>query len=431
MTPLGRTWAGMAVGQALLTRGDRQYVGFYTPERNLVVAGRMLGPRPQDATDWSRQTLSTRLGWDSHNSVALGLDRDGAVHVAGNMHNVPLVYFRSDPGGDVTTLRQVTTMTDPATEGSVTYPQFLNRADGSLIFTHRDGGSGDGATYVNLYDERTASWNRLIDQPLFDGNGSPDDPSRTWSAYAEGPILGPDGLFHLLWVWRNTPDAATNSMLTYARSADLVTWTDSRDNTLATPFTYSAGDVVDAVPDHGGLLNGNARIGFDVTGSVLITYHKYDPAGDSQLYAARPGHIGWEIRRISDWRGRWEFGGHGTIDFEIALVGSEVLPNGDIEVNYLGHGRPFTIIVNPELITVTQLATSPLPDRVAGVRGTFAGLRVNVCRDSGYGLGSNTPRGTYVLRWESLGVNRDSPRHCWPSQGADLEVILLRPRLGS
>ncbi|MGX1542594.1 BNR repeat-containing protein [Streptomyces adustus] len=415
----------MPVGQDLLTRGDRQYVAFYTPERDLVVADRKLGSRPQGTTDWTRKTLGTRLGWDSHNSVALGLDRDGALHVAGNMHNVPLLYFRSNPSGDVTTLREVTAMSDPATESSVTYPQFLNRADGSLVFTHRDGGSGDGATYFNLYDERTASWSRLIDRPLFDGNGSQDNPSDTWSAYAEGPILGPDGLFHLLWVWRNTPDAATNSMLTYARSADLVTWTDSRGNPLATPFTYAAGDVVDPVPDHGGLLNGNARVAFDAQGSVLITYHKYDQAGNSQIYAARPGRTGWEIRRISDWRGRWQFSGHGTLDFEITLLGSEVLTSGDIEVNYLAHGQPFSIIVNPDLIAVTQRPTSPLPDRVAAVRGTFVGLKVNVCRDSGDGRGPISASGTYLLRWESLGANRDRPRHSWPTDGTDLEVILL------
>ncbi|NYI04495.1 BNR repeat-containing protein [Allostreptomyces psammosilenae] len=421
---LGRTWAGMVVEQALLTRGNRQYVGFYDTARRMVVAGRTLG----DASEWTYQVLPTTLGWDSHNHIALGLDRSGALHVSGNMHNDPLVYFRSAPGGDVTTLRRVTNMIGPRTERSVTYPQFLNRADGSLVFTHRDGGSGDGVTYANLYHEESAAWTRLVDRPLFDGAGSAADPAATWSAYFQGPTTGPDGRFHLLWVWRGAPDAATNSMLSYASSTDLVNWTDHRGAPLATPFTYGGGDVVDPVPERAGLLNGNAKIGFDADGRILITYHKYDRAGNSQIYAARPGQGSWEIRQISDWRGRWDFGGFGTINFHVALLGSRVLRNGHIQVDFVGYGRPTSIILDSDLTPITQCPTPPLPAQAATVRGDHPGLRVNIGHDSGDGATTATPRGRYLLRWESLDANRDQPRDAWPTQGSEMEVLLLGRR---
>ena len=52
---------------------------------------------------------------------------------------------------------------------------------------------------------------------LFDGQGRRN-------AYPLGPVTGPDGRFHVVWVWRDTPDCATNNNLSYARSRDLIHW---------------------------------------------------------------------------------------------------------------------------------------------------------------------------------------------------------------
>ena len=422
---LGITWAGMYVVQDLLTRGDKQYVAFYDTDRQMVVAERSLGDEIGDESDWSYKVLPTTLGWDSHNATALGLDRNGTLHVSGNMHNVPLIYFRSAVGGDVSTLTQVATMVSSETENSATYPKFLNRADGSLVFTYRNGSSGSGDTYFNVYDEAAGQWSRLIDLPLFNGNGTDANPTGTWNAYFEGPTLGPDGNFHMLWVWRDTPDSATNSMLSYARSSDLLTWFDAQGNPLATPFRYGEGDVVDPIPNFGGLLNGNARLGFDGDGNVLITYHKYDADGDSQLYAARPDGAAWQISQISDWTGRWSFGGGGTITTDVSMAGSTALDNGDIQVSYRCYGKLMAIVVDSSLQPITQITASGLPSEVTTVRGDYPGLRVYTKRDSGHVTGPPTDRGTYLLRWESLPQNLDQPREEWPEEGSVLEVVLL------
>ncbi|MGQ7787252.1 BNR repeat-containing protein [Nesterenkonia sp. K-15-9-6] len=419
---MGEAWAGMYVGFALLTSGADQYVGYWDAQRRLVVAHRQLdGDSP-----WVRQVLDETLGWDSHNHISLGLDRGGHLHVSGNMHNDPMVYFRTRVPGDVGTLTRYDHLVDPGTEGSVTYPEFAHRQDGRLVFSHRNGGSGDGATYVNIYDEAAQSWRRLLETPLFDG--SDRDGRGSWSAYPQGPELGPDGWFHLLWMWRETPDAATNSLLTYARSRDLVSWVDAHGRPVEVPFTYGTGDLVDPVPPRGGLLNGNARLGFGADGSVHVIYHKYDADGLSQIWAARPGGVesigapgsSWEIRRLTEWERRWDFGGHGTLDFEVEVFGSEAQPDGRVRVDLRAFGERRSIVMDQELRALGEGPTSPWPDGLDVVRGDFPGLQVNMLHGRGVGSGG----GRYVLRWESLPENRDRPYADHP-QGGPLEVVRL------
>ncbi|MFC8800663.1 BNR repeat-containing protein [Promicromonospora sp. NPDC057138] len=415
---VGSTWAGMQVTQRLLTDGNDQYVAYYDVNRGMTIAKHTIGGA------WTYKVLPSTLGWDSHNYVSMGLDRDGNLHVSGNMHNVRLVYFRTTVPGDISTLVRVTNMVSAAAEDSVTYPEFVNRSDGSLVFNYRDGGSGDGVTYFNLYNESTRSWSHIVSAPIFDGNGSASNPSGTWSSYFQGPTKGPDGWFHMIWVWRDSGDAATNSMLTYAKSRDLVNWVTNNGTPLTTPLKYGQGDVIDPVPDRGGLLNGNARIGFDAAGKVLITYHKYDAQGRSQVYAARPNASGtWQINQITNWTGRWSFGGGGSINFQVAMQGSRVLSNGDISVDFFCNGTSGrqSIIIDSSLNRIAQVPSQPLPASVTTVTGTFPGLEVKLESD----LAGATADGQYVLRWETLPGNDDQPRSSYPTGGSTLQVILL------
>ncbi|MFM9458127.1 BNR repeat-containing protein [Streptomyces europaeiscabiei] len=417
--PVDTTWAGMPVTQRVLTHDDDQYVAYYDDARRMTVAHRSLSD-----DSWTTKVLPSTLGWDSHNYVSLGLDRDGNLHVSGNMHNVALVYFRTTVPGDVTSLTRVTTMIDASTENSVTYPEFINRQDGSLVFSHRNGGSGDGVTYFNVYDEASSAWSRLVDEPLFDGEGSDDNPSGTWNAYFENPALGPDGWFHMVWVWRDTGDAATNSQLSYAKSRNLVDWFDSAGHALTTPFRYGEADVIDPVPNGGGLLNGNSKLGFDAEGTPIISYHKYDDDGNSQIYVARPDGSGaWDIHQISDWKGRWSFGGGGSIVFTLSMLGSEVMEDGNIRVDFTCSGEPRSIVIDGGLYPVAEASTPELPGEITDVRGTYPGLAVRLQAD----LADRNDTGTYYLRWESLPHNQDKPRTDWPREGSALEVVLLGP----
>ena len=215
MVDITDVWSGHPVAFSLVTRGDQQFAAFFDADRRMTVAQRTLG-----TTTWRLTRLDNTLGWDSHNYVAMAIDSTGFLHVSGNMHNVPLIYYRSTRALDANSLARVTSMVG-SNEQSVTYPEFFQGPTGNLVFIYRDGGSGNGNHIFNTYDTGTRAWRRLLGTPLTDGQGQRN-------AYPLGPVLGPDGFYHLVWVWRDTPDAATNHDLSYARSRDLVTWRRQR-----------------------------------------------------------------------------------------------------------------------------------------------------------------------------------------------------------
>jgi len=99
-------------------------------------------------------------------------------------------------------------------EGSVTYPLFMKLPDGRLLFSYRNGSSGNGNQLINVYDTTSKTWSRFLAAPMFDGES-------LRSAYTTVTRLGADGKFHMGWVWRDTPGAETNSKLSYMESAQI------------------------------------------------------------------------------------------------------------------------------------------------------------------------------------------------------------------
>lgn len=171
----------------------------------------------------------------------MAVDRDGHLHVTGNMHVDPLVYFRTTVPGDASSLEQVDSMVDASREQRVTYPVFLDLEGGTLVFRYRDGSSGNGVEYYHQYDEDTQRWTPLVDTAIISGEGERN-------AYAAKPVLGPDGYYHMVWVWRDTPNAATTNNVSCARSADLVSWETSTGEPIPLPITLGSSDVVDPHP---------------------------------------------------------------------------------------------------------------------------------------------------------------------------------------
>jgi hypothetical protein len=305
-----------------------------------------------------------------------------------------------------------------ADEDRVTYPKFMKGPDGGLIFHYRDGSSGNGREIYNRYDEESGVWRRLIDQPLTDGRGERN-------AYLTGPHRGPDGWYHLGWVWRETPDCATNHDPSYARSRDLLDWENAAGEPLALPITLdSAGTVIDPVPTGGGIINGGLRIGFDSHKSVVVSYHKHDEDGHTQAFAARFRDGRWMSRRVSDWRHRWDFGGPGSLpNWEISLGAVE--PHGDgrlaLPFSHQRYGRGRIVLDEKTLEPVETLPRPSLvPPALTKPVSDFPGIQVNWCPDTGE---SPDDSARYVLRWESLGVNRDRAKQSIPEAG---EMLLLK-----
>lgn len=393
-----RVWAGHRVGFCLLTHGNHQFAAYYDAERRMTVAGRKL-----DERRWTLAKLDSTLGWDSHNYVTMAVDRTGCLHVCGNMHVAPLVYFRSDQPLDVNSLRRVPAMTGDA-EKRVTYPEFFHTADGALLFMYRDGKSGDGRTLVNAYDETTQAWTRYLDTPLLDGT------SRSMNAYPADIRRGPDGLFHLVWMWRETPDCRSNLHLSYARSRDLKHWETAGGKAVLLPITPDNLDVVDPTPANSGMINMGFGVGFDPAHRAVIQYHNYDKNGNSQIYLARWENRAWAIRPVSRWDYRWSFEGGGSIPAALGAGPVQTLPDGRLvqSWSHVKYGSG-TWLLDPATLQVTGTIKLPprYPAELARPRTKSPGIGVRWTSD----VTEKPDRDRrYVLRWESLGANRDKPR---------------------
>lgn len=431
-----RVWSAAFVGFSLLTEGHRQYAAYFNDQRRLVVAMRSLDeprftrfvlPSRSDEPP-TRRTSSTVQGWDSHNDVTLAIDGDGHVHLAGNMHASPLTYFRTQKPGDVTTMEQIDAMVG-AEEDQCTYPAFLKSPQGDLLFHYRHGSSGNGVEIYNIYDARGRRWRRFLDTPLICGEGR-------CNAYQRGPLLGPDGRRHLLWMWRDTPDVATNHDLSYARSRDLRHWETAAGQALTLPITpASRGTIVDPVPVEGGLHNSEHHLGFDHRGRVVATYFKHDAAGHTQACAARFEDGRWHVRIISHWEGRHLFRGYGTepSTFGTSLKLGTIEPFGPgrlvLPFRHWRAGEGLLLLDDETLERIDVLPASARPPRapasLSQPRSRFAGMTVRWTDDDG---SSPDPSCRYVLRWESLGPNRDRPRQGPLPENSDLVLYQFRRR---
>ncbi len=410
---VAKVWTGHPVGFSLLTHGQRQFAAFYDAERRMTVASRTL-----DEKGWKFARLPESVKWDSHNYVTLALDDDGYIHLAGNMHCVPLIYFRTARPCAIDTFERIPKMVGRE-EQRCTYPQFRRGANDELLFTYRDGSSGNGNQIHNVYDPTNKTWRRLLDKPLTSGDGK-------MNAYFRGPVRDANGVFHLCWVWRDTPDCATNHDLSYARSKDLVHWETSAGKPLALPITLATAEIVDPVPPGGGMINGNTMLGFDTQNRPIVSYHKFDANGKTQLYNARREANGWRIYQTSDWDYRWAFSGGGSIPFEIRVGAVRTEPDAALSQNY-SHPKAGSGRWELDEQTLKPVGRAPKRPRFPRVHRPAEpkrpGMRVRWREDAG---NSNEPNVRYVLQWETLGPNRDRPRPGPPPAPTMLRLYKLR-----
>ena len=397
---IGQVPSWFPVGFSLLTHGDRQYVAFYNVSHQMTVATRKLGE-----TQWQTHELPTKVGWDSHNYVTMAIDSAGDLHLSGNMHCVPLIYFRTEKAGDITTLKQLP-MTGQL-EKRCTYPNFFRDANGRLLFQYRDGGSGNGSQLYNVYDVATRTWSRLLQTPLFDGQGQRN-------AYALGPVAGPDKLFHLVWVWRETPDCATNHDLSYARSRDLIHWETADGKPVSLPINLQTpGLIVDSVPVGGGIINGCQKLVFDANHRPMIAYHKNDADGNMQLYVTRFESGQWKRQALTQWNKPVEFSGGGTMPF-IGVSLTPPQPFGDngwtLRFRHKDYGSGLIGFRNDTLQPVKATPALHRPDYPAGALRAeveFDEIGIQQAGDLGQ---SGDAKVKYLLVWETLPPCRDRQR---------------------
>lgn len=400
VSEVGHVFAGFPVGFCLLTHGNRQYVAYYDQERRMTVAARDL-----DAPTWQYHVLPSPVGWDSHNYITMAIDSEGLLHLSGNMHSDPLIYFRTEQAGDIATFQRIKQMTGEE-EVRCTYPKFMFDKQGRLIFHYRSGSSGNGDEIYNIYHPDSRTWTRLLDQPLTDGQGERN-------AYARGPVLGPDGRFHLHWVWRENPDCSTNRNLSYARSPDLLHWESAGGEPSDLPLTLEHETLwVDPIPVEGGIINGGHRLAFDRENRPVIAYHKSDADGNMQIYAARFEGGRWVLHQLTDWQAPIPFSGRGAMGFiGIRIIGFKRVAPDLFALNFRhrDYGRGQLCFEEDALQPSDRDFVVPpeFPETMEQVESDFPEMEIRRADDLG---DSDQPQVRYLLQWETLPANHDKPR---------------------
>lgn len=301
---VGPGYSGTSVNTAvfraspLATWGDIQYVCYYDPDGFLTLGRRVLG-----SDEWETRRSDCRGNVrDAHDVISMGIDGDGFIHVAFDMHGAPMKYCRSlEPGG--LELGPVAPMTGEL-ETHVTYPEFHTLPDGDLLFMYRNGESGCGDLVVKWYSPDDGIWSCLHEN-LIDGQGKRN---AYWQTH-----VGDDGVVHVSWVWRETWDVATNHDLCYARSRDGgLSWERSDGTPYDVPIRMADAERAWRVPQGRELINQTSMTADPEGRPMIATYWRDADSDVPQFRIVRHDGRNWRMEKVGERRSPFSLSGGGT-----------------------------------------------------------------------------------------------------------------------
>jgi hypothetical protein len=189
-------------------------------------------------------------------------------------------------------------------ENDVTYPEFYRLTNGDLIFVYRSGGSGQGNLIMNRYDVKTKKWHRVQDV-LIDGE---KERNAYWQLYIDNA-----NTIHVSWVWRETPDVATNHDLCYACSHDGgVTWEKSTGEKYRLPITVRNAEYVWYIPQNSELINQTGMCADDNGNPYIATYWRDRNSSVPQYRLVWLEGKEWKMQHVSHREMPFSLSGGGT-----------------------------------------------------------------------------------------------------------------------
>jgi hypothetical protein len=308
--PVADGWANNSVNvvvfrkNALVTHDNWQYTAFYDQDRYVV-----LGKRKQGSTQWTiSKTPYQGNAADAHNTISLMVDGDGYLHLAWDHHNNPLRYCRSTAPGSLE-LTPKMPMTGQLEE-KVSYPEFYKLPDGNLLFLYRNGQSGQGNLVINRYDRRTRQWTSLHSN-LIDGEGQRN---AYWQA-----CVDTKGTIHLSWVWRESPDVASNHDLAYARSTDGgITWEKLSGEKYQLPITAATAGYACHIPQKSELINQTSLYADEKGRPYIATYWREEGSTVPQYHLVYADGSQWRVQNLGSRKTPFSLSGGGTKRIPIA-----------------------------------------------------------------------------------------------------------------
>lgn len=291
LVPVSDGWANNSVNvtvfrkNSLVTYKDTQFIAYYDNDGCLI-----LGKRKLPKGEWIlHKTQYTGNVSDAHNSISIMVDGDGYLHVSWDHHGHPLRYAKS-----IAPLSLELGDKQPMTgelEENVTYPEFYKMPNGDLIFIYRDGQSGKGNLVLNRYNVKTKTWNQL-QKNLIDGEGKRN-------AYAQS-CVDDKGVIHISWVWRETPDVATNHDLCYAKSLDGgITWMNSMGEKYTLPIIAETSEYAALIPQNSELINQTAMTTDSKGNPYIATYWREKNSDIPQYHIVYNKHNEWRVMNLN------------------------------------------------------------------------------------------------------------------------------------
>lgn len=301
---VGKGWAKNSINtvifrkNALTSQGGMQYISYYDADGYVVLAKRTLG-----RTRWEVQKTPFQGDVaDAHCSISIALDGDGYLHVSWGHHGSKLRYAKSIQPFSLI-LGEARSMTG-CSEEEITYPEFYKMPDGDLLFLYRDGSSGNGSLVINKYDCRAQRW-RQVQHNLIDGEGKRN---AYWQSCVDAK-----GTIHISWVWRESPDVASNHDVCYARSKDGgMSWERSDGERYQLPITASNAEYALRIPPNSELINQTAMT-VNPAGEVLIaSYWRPENQSVPQYHLIIRRNHKWQVQNLGFRKEPFTLSGAGT-----------------------------------------------------------------------------------------------------------------------
>lgn len=335
---LGKAWAGNTVNtvifrhHAIFTQGELQYTAFYVNETTLRVVQRNLTNKEINISDLPGQ-YNLR---DAHNSISLGIDRAGYLHLSFDHHATQLRYKRSLTPHNIEQWSEDQPMTGQY-EDKVTYPTFiLPRAGYPLTLLYRDGTHNKGCARLKTYDEKTSSWH---DRPTPILAGVEQKPW-TSNAYWNHPAIASDGSLHISYVWRTgtvgVEQLVNNINIGYAWSPDNgYSWFTASGQPYNLPITPAVAEVIWPISAGSNLIN-QCSMALDINDLPHIVFYSNDENGIPQYQHLWFDGKTWRNNYISTRTEAFNLAGGGTLQIPISRPDIVIDKDDNVYVIYRG-----------------------------------------------------------------------------------------------
>jgi hypothetical protein len=297
-------WAANSVNtvifrkNSLVSFGEFQFIGFYNKVGQVVI-----GKRKSNEQNWELKVTHYKGNIkDAHNDISIMIDVDGYLHMSWDHHNNPLNYCKSQSPLSLE-LTDKTKMTG-YNENSVSYPEFYSMPNGDLLFFYRDGGSGKGNLVINRYNTKTKEWKQLHSN-LIDGEGKRN---AYWQACIDNK-----GVIHISWVWRESPDVASNHDICYTRSRDGGTsWEKSTGEKYITPISAATAEYAIRIPQKTELINQTSMCTDDAGNPYIASYWRERESLTPQYHIVYKNKSKWEVQNLGFRESPFSLSGAGT-----------------------------------------------------------------------------------------------------------------------